>query len=62
MAMIEHRVRVTAGTKRGQEEKMMFQASVSAIEKVTMSFSIMRNVEFKDSQAWIQYEAIEKRN
>lgn len=62
MAMIERGVWVTEGTKRGQEEKMMFQASVSAIEKVTVSFSIMRNVEFKDRQVWIQYEAIEKRN
>lgn len=62
MAMIEHGVWVTEGTKREQEEKMMFQASAGVTEKMTVSFSIMRNAEFKDSQLWIQYEAIEKRN
>lgn len=61
MDMIEHGVWVTEDIRRGQEEKfkIMFQASVWVVERMTRQFSFIRNVEFKDIQVWIQNEAAE---
>ena len=62
MDMIEHWMWVTEDLRRGQEEKfkIMFQASAWVVERMTSQFSIIRYVEFKDIQVWIQYEAVER--